>query len=719
MSNYYEKRNAKVRIAHELMNRGWDVKDYKPDKSDSMTDYYSPANWGGIAIKNGYILCVDTPHAAKRVPITKYNYKSCLSIGDQNKIEKLSALTQERGATPGEEANAKALIEKIKNSKDTTPKKEITGYTIAHMANPGRCKWHIEKDGSIYDKGSAITKYSEIPESYVYDIGKMEFKDGYKTWRDGQKRKLSERQEKVINDFKKLILRWERVVNSMNGMGDGTKETEEAAQEQLKNEKMEKIIKKVTKKVKKMVEIKRSYFKIGDYITLPYHGHYWKITSENMYKGKWKGIEESRKVFVYELIGAASRGYQDLKSPKSYYQYEYQMLSELEKGNIKIYELKEVEETKEIENWVRVKNPKVKDIKKKETQSTTNTQNTSVEADLDTLTVTGIQVQYNQEKGGIELIFPGKPETEVLSQLKANGFRWSRYQKLWWAKDTAERRAFIKDVLQTKNNNINNSIITEDTDQTMQQKKVAYPEVNINDIDSYTVPEELSKRENNNAMFRSEDIDHTKELQKTLQSANNDVIELCKMPSCTEYIQYKAKSYLQSFKGKYTDAYISILEHKVNNPSWVVTGRGNLNTSKYNKKQEQYDRKLQYANRLIDKFNSKIQQYRNQINSINNKKEYNQYLQDIKGIDPSKEKFKKTRVKINRGAVDHIFNNADYEVAAYEYKGYYILKNYSRFNIYDSKGQEIEQKYTDGTLRNAKINLIYYLSNLTVTEQVI
>lgn len=353
------------------------------------------------------------------------------------------------------------------------------------------------------------------------------------------------------------------------------------------------------------------------------------------------------------------------------------------------------------------------------TQSTfTNTQNTSIEADSDTSTITDIEVHYNQEKGGIELIFPGKPETEVLSQLKSNGFRWSKYQKLWWAKDTAERRAFIKDIF-SADNNINNSTITEDKVQTQKPKKVAYPEVNLNDIDSYTVPEELSKRENNNAMFRSEDIDHTKELQKTLQSANNDVIELCKMPSCTEYIQYKAKSYLQSFKGKYTDAYISILEHKVNNPSWMVTGRGNLNTSKYNKKQEQYDRKLQYANRLIDKFNSKIQQYRNQINSINNKKEYNQYLQDIKGIDPSKEKFKKTRVKINRGAVDHIFNNADYEVAAYEYKGYYILKNYSRFNIYDSKGQEIEQKHTDGTLRNAKINLIYYLSNLTVTEQVI
>lgn len=361
-----------------------------------------------------------------------------------------------------------------------------------------------------------------------------------------------------------------------------------------------------------------------------------------------------------------------------------------------------------------------KDVPTNATQSiSTDTQNTSIEADSDTSILTDIQVHYNQEKGGIELIFPGKPEPEILVQLKSNGFRWSRYQKLWWAKDTEERRVFIKNVLQIKNNNINNYAITENVDQTTQPKKVAYPEVNLNDIESYTVPEELSKRENNNAMFRSEDVDHTKKLQKILQFANNDVIELCNTPGCIDYIQYKAKTYLQLFKRKYTDAYIAVLQHKVDNPSWMVTGRGNLNSSKYNKKQEQYNNKLQYTSRLIDKFTFKMQQYRNKINSINNKKEFNQYLQDIKSIDLAKEKFERTKIKINRGTVNNIFHNANYEVAAYKYKGYYILKNYSRFNIYDNTGQEIEQKYTDGTLRNAKINLIYYLSNLTITEQVI
>lgn len=56
MSNYYQKRDAKVNIAHALMDLGWKVYGYKKDESDSMTDYYSPANWDGIATKNGFVL---------------------------------------------------------------------------------------------------------------------------------------------------------------------------------------------------------------------------------------------------------------------------------------------------------------------------------------------------------------------------------------------------------------------------------------------------------------------------------------------------------------------------------------------------------------------------------------------------------------------------------------------------------------------------------------
>ena len=75
MSNYYEYREVKVMIAHKLMSMdGWKVYGYTPDQSDSMTDYWSPAHWDGIAEKNGYILCVNVYGASEPQEIRKYNY---------------------------------------------------------------------------------------------------------------------------------------------------------------------------------------------------------------------------------------------------------------------------------------------------------------------------------------------------------------------------------------------------------------------------------------------------------------------------------------------------------------------------------------------------------------------------------------------------------------------------------------------------------------------
>ena len=49
-------------------------------------------------------------------------------------------------------------------------------------------------------------------------------------------------------------------------------------------------------------------------------------------------------------------------------------------------------------------------------------------------TVSEVTVSRNEEKGGIEIAFPGKPETAVIDDLKAHGFRWSPFNKVWWCK---------------------------------------------------------------------------------------------------------------------------------------------------------------------------------------------------------------------------------------------------------------------------------------------
>lgn len=379
-SNYYDMRDAKVSICHELMNRGWKIYDYKKDESDSMTDYYSPANWGGIATKNGYVLVVDKRwDSDSGKEIKKYNPKGNLSINDRNKIEKLKEIRTDRGATEGEETNAKEMIKRIEEKISGVAAYEVIDKYPEFMVNPGRCKWHIEKDGKIYDKGTGLTKYHNLPSSWQFDFQKMEWKSGHnKLWEWTEEgritvpRQVSEETKKLVTNFNNLIQRFENIVAGVTTMGDGTEETEHEGLKAKQSEGMKKIIEKVTKKVWKMVEVKRDYIKEGDYLTLSYHGHYWLVTREYMKKGTWKGIEKMKKAFNYEIVGAASRGYKQLKNPKGYYQYEERMLKDLQEGKIKIYELKHVEEVQEVEKWVKIdNNSNKKTTSKKETKKET------------------------------------------------------------------------------------------------------------------------------------------------------------------------------------------------------------------------------------------------------------------------------------------------------------------------------------------------------------
>lgn len=52
--HWTEEATAVARIGVELQNRGWTIYGYKPDRSESMTDYHNPARWDGIATCPGY-----------------------------------------------------------------------------------------------------------------------------------------------------------------------------------------------------------------------------------------------------------------------------------------------------------------------------------------------------------------------------------------------------------------------------------------------------------------------------------------------------------------------------------------------------------------------------------------------------------------------------------------------------------------------------------------
>lgn len=56
--------------------------------------------------------------------------------------------------------------------------------------------------------------------------------------------------------------------------------------------------------------------------------------------------------------------------------------------------------------------------------------------------MSNVNIVMNSEKNGIEIRFGGKPAAEIIESLKANGFRWSGKQKMWYAKQTEETITF-------------------------------------------------------------------------------------------------------------------------------------------------------------------------------------------------------------------------------------------------------------------------------------
>lgn len=399
MSNYCTKRDAKVRIAEELMSRGWKVYGFHADESDSMTDYYSPAYWNGIAEKNGYILVVDNKYESQGEDIKKYNPNYIkINKSDKNRIESLKNMTQENGATESEERNAKMLIEKInaKYNNEGVSQWEVIGRIPAHMGNGKSYSWHVEKDGALVDQGKGITKFNDVPERYIFNINTMEFEEPFKnTWnwvcdeegrsiKQYEKRTLTNYQEKAIKAFKTFILRLERAVNSMNTCGDGTEETEREGLEQQENETMEKVIVEKKKSVIKPVEvIDRKDIQINDVLSFTYHGHYWMVTKI------WED-KKGRKCISYECLGSASRGYKRVKNTQRYYDLESNLIQQVTEGKIKIHTIQEVEEIEKIEKWVKVKKSTRKATesakKNNEVKNVETTENYSVAEDVHTKT---------------------------------------------------------------------------------------------------------------------------------------------------------------------------------------------------------------------------------------------------------------------------------------------------------------------------------------------
>lgn len=170
MSTYYQYEDVKIAMYHALQKKeGWKLYGYKQDESDLMTDYYSPAHWCGIGVKNGYILCVNVYGEEKERIIKRYTETQTNNEEINQKIKKLSQMTVERGASEAEAETALKMIETLKTKiVENIENYEVAEIIPAHQANPSRCNWHIEKDGVIIEKGSGLLKFSKLENYFIY-----------------------------------------------------------------------------------------------------------------------------------------------------------------------------------------------------------------------------------------------------------------------------------------------------------------------------------------------------------------------------------------------------------------------------------------------------------------------------------------------------------------------------------------------------------------------
>jgi hypothetical protein len=405
---YGDKRDAKVKISYALAEKGWKIYGFSEDQSDSMTDYYHPASWDGIAEKNGFVLIIDISgsyglqYSGKEV--RKYNYNGQAAISSE-RITKLRALMNDAASTENEKASCAVLIEKEEQKANVEPSYTVTdAYPVFSNVNPKACTWHIEKDGQILAKGKGVFSTND------YD------------WEDETKSKEEQKAEKLTA----FINRVESVL----------RDSEALRAEVIRVEK--KVIKPVEKTDKTINE--------NDILGFSYHGHYWIVTS--VYQNN------SQTRIVYELLGSEKRGYNRLNgaSVKRYYQTLERLQKEMEEGKTKVYTLQEVTEYEE--KIVYKKTARKAAMKKDVAELTGEVEEAQTESQ-ETAHNSSVTASYtlNSELNGVEVSFPNKPEQATIDTLKQLGFRWHKFKKVWYAVQTPERLTFVKSICTDNNDN--------------------------------------------------------------------------------------------------------------------------------------------------------------------------------------------------------------------------------------------------------------------------
>jgi hypothetical protein len=187
--HWTDRREAVANLGKCLQALGWTLYGWRDDESDSMTDYYSPESWDGIAEKNGYVAVVDVsnhPQGTLACSGGRKHYRRvqdgpcprCKGSGEEPdgwtyaraKEDPVGFNTQRaRKVSSGAvdlfphvlsphsftDAGLERCIKCQGDGHIYRQEEYIEPWPVFH-ANPKNCLWHVEKDGKVLAKGIGL-----------------------------------------------------------------------------------------------------------------------------------------------------------------------------------------------------------------------------------------------------------------------------------------------------------------------------------------------------------------------------------------------------------------------------------------------------------------------------------------------------------------------------------------------------------------------------------
>lgn len=387
--DYYNKKEALNIICKILAYNGWEIYGYKEDRSDSMTDYYDPASWDGIAVKNGYILVMNNSYSGGTIA-GNYVLRSYSKTANDTvkklieKNKKLLSLAQNSAASDGEINNALEMIKK-NNIKIESYRNEYYLETdsnnpypenlpaVKYQKNPNRSSWHIEKDEKIIAKGNGYYKFCDIDGMrYHFSDSKIYFEKYENNSYDLRERNTIEEWNK---QYEYILKEHDRNEGRLDDLFSFIEMLESKVKLVLGDGEEEQLV-KVVKEVKEIyftaepTDEKTEYFTVGEgwrKISGFTQGNIYKIDGEKAYKLTRK---------MYSSNGKYISSYKPIPNKSTKPDYLISLEEKISEGKLTYVKLVENSIKYEKEEWVK---PKQNTKKEKHNLSTKEVESTDYE----------------------------------------------------------------------------------------------------------------------------------------------------------------------------------------------------------------------------------------------------------------------------------------------------------------------------------------------------